>query len=267
MGELWFVGLGLGDEQDLGRRARELLRGADRVFTEEYTAVWASGALDRLAAEIGRPIDRLSREEVEGERRILEAIPPGGRVIFLAAGDPFSATTHGALRRAAESAGHRIGYLPHASILSAAPGFSGLSPYRFGRVVSVPFSTDRFRPTSFLEGIRANLAAGLHTLVLLDLDPGGRRFLRADEAARILQERDPDGERLPRDRSLVVLARIGTDRAAAWYGPRPEVEAGDFGDPMHCLIVPAPPLHFAEEEALSRLPRPPPARGGAQPVR
>ena len=267
MGELWFVGLGLGDERDLGRRALALLREADRVFAEEYTAVWARGALDRLAAEIARPIDRLSREEVEGERRILAAIPPNGRVAFVAPGDPFSATTHVALRLAAERAGHRIGYLPHASILSAAPGYSGLTPYRFGRVVSVPFPSDRFRPTSFLEGIRANLVAGLHTLVLLDLDPGGDRFLTADEAARILRERDPAGERLPLDRSLVVLARIGTDSAAAWYGSRPEVEAGDFGEPMHCLLVPAPPLHFEEEEALARLPRPPAARGGAQPAR
>ncbi|MEM0128748.1 MAG: diphthine synthase [Thermoplasmata archaeon] len=261
-GELWFVGLGLGDERDLGRRAIELLRTADRVVAEEYTAVWAPGGLARLAEEVGRTIERLDRSEVEGESTILASLARGDRVVFLSPGDPFGATTHLALRLAAERGGHAVGYLPHASILTAAPGFLGLIPYRFGRTVSIPFPQPGFAPTSFLDALRSNAAAGLHTLVLLDLDPSAGRFLTADRALTILRERDPAGASLPLDREVAVVARVGRPDAAAWVGPRADLERGDFGPPMHALVVPAPTLHFEEEESLARWRRVPPTRSG-----
>jgi diphthamide biosynthesis methyltransferase len=34
----------------------------------------------------------------------------------------------------------------------------------------------------------------------------------------------------------------------------------DFGPPLHALVIPAPELHFAENEALSRYRRPKPPR-------
>lgn len=254
MGELWFIGLGLGDEQDVSRRALAVMRSLAAVFAEEYTATWSPGAFDRLSKEIGRPVLRLSREEVEGERRILAALAGGGTAALLTVGDPFAATTHLALRLAAEKAGHTTHYLPNASILSVAAGVLGLIPYRFGRTVSLPFPEPGFAPTSPVDAIRRNREAGLHTLVLLDLRPSEDRFLSASEALAVLKERDPDRTVFRDDLLAAVLARVGRPDQQVWCGTLRELSSIDFGAPMHCLVVPAPDLHFEETEALRRFP-------------
>lgn len=255
MGELAFVGLGLGDERDLSTRSRELLGHCAVIFSETYTSVVSPGTLDRLGQAIGRSITLLGREQVENERVVLEVLARDGRVGFLVAGDPFAATTHVALRLAVERAGHRWTYYPNASVLTAAPSFLGLQHYRFGRVVSVPFPEPGFAPRSPLDGIAQNRRQDLHTLVLLDLRPGEGRFLTANEGLRILVERDAASPEavLPPELSVAVVARVGTDTARAWYGTRARMERVDFGPPLHCLVVPARTLHFEEEEALGRV--------------
>ncbi len=253
MAELWFVGAGLGDEQDLSVRAREVLKGAGAVFAEEYTSRLAAGALDRLAAEIGRPIVRLDRAGLEGEAPIRAALASHARVVLLTAGDPFVATTHVALRVAAERWGHRWRYLPNATVLTAAPSFLGLMHYRFGRTVSLPFPEPGFAPRSPLESIRANRAERLHSLVLLDLRPAEGRFLSAHDGLRILTERDDGVPRvLPEELRIAVVARLGSGEEAAWYGTRAELGRVEFGPPLHAIVVPAPELHFQEAEAIDR---------------
>lgn len=251
MGTLWFIGLGLGDEQDLGRRALERLRGCAIVFAEEYTASAPQGALARLSAEVGRPIRRLDRTELESERPVLDALDEAGSVALLTVGDPFAATTHVALRLAAERRGHRWSYLPAASVVSAVPGFLGLMAYRFGRTVSLPFPEARFQPRSPLEQIAENRGRGLHTLVLLDLRPEQGEYLTADRALGLLRERDPEASLLPESAELAVAARVGREDAAGWFGTFAELRAERFGAPMHSLVVTAPELHFQEREALA----------------
>jgi diphthine synthase len=251
MSELWFVGLGLDDERGLSRRAFEVLR-ASEVFAEEYTAVAAPGSLERLSQELGREVRKLGRTEVEGETELLKALGRSPQVALVVVGDPFAATTHVALRLAAEKAGHRWRYLPNASILVAAAGFLGLSHYRFGRTVSLPFPAAGFEPRSPLEQVAANLERDLHTLLLLDLAPESGRFLRAEEALGILRARDPTGSVLGDDDRLAVAARVGTESAAGFFGTFRRLRSADFGPPLHAVVVPARRLHFEEEAALER---------------
>ncbi len=168
------------------------------------------------------------------------------------AGDPFVATTHVALRLQAEAEGHAWRYLPNASVLTAAPGLLGLQSYRFGRTVSLPFPEPGFAPTSPIEGIRGNLERRLHTLVLLDLRPAEGRFLTATEGLRLLAERDPRSTATGPESPVGVVARLGTDSARAWYGPRRRLLEEEFGPPLHALVVPSEPLHFEEEAAVRR---------------
>jgi len=251
MAVLWFVGLGLDDERGLSRRGLEVLRSSE-VFAEEYTAVAAPGTLARLGAELGRPVTRLGRAEVEGETTLLRALERSPQVALVVVGDPFAATTHVALRLAAEKAGHTWRYVPNASILVAAAGFLGLSHYRFGRTVSLPFPAAGFEPRSPLEQIGANRERDLHTLVLLDLAPDAGRFLRAEEALAILRERDPSARLLRDEDGLAVAARVGQETAAGFFGPFRALRSVDFGPPLHAIVVPAPRLHFEEEAALER---------------
>lgn len=253
MAELWFIGLGLWDERDLSRRALAELRGCAEVFAEEYTSRLRAGSLERLGEEIGRPIVRLDRAALESEAPIREALGRGGPVALLVVGDPFVATTHVALRRAMEREGHHWRYRPNASVLSAVPGWLGLMPYRFGRTVSVPFPAPGYAPRSFLDQIGMNRSIGLHTLVLLDLEPAPGRALTAHEALAILTERDrTEPPVLPAELPIAVAARIGAPDARAWYAPRTELARVEFGPPPHALVVPAPELHEEESAAIER---------------
>lgn len=252
MGELAFVGLGLGDERGLSARAWEVLQAAEEVFAEEYTSVAPDGTLDRVSAELRLRVQRLDRSLLESERPILDALDRSPRVALIVAGDPFAATTHVALRLAAERAGHTWRYVPNASILTAAAGFLGFMHYRFGRTVSLPFPTPDFAPRSPVEQVGGNRERGLHTLVLLDLRPEEGRFLTGNEALALFRERDPDGVVLPESAPVAVAARVGRDDAAGWFGPLEELLRVDFGPPMHVVVVPAPELHFQEVAALAR---------------
>jgi diphthine synthase len=256
MGELWFVGAGLGDEHDLSPRAVDQLRGSDRVFAEEYTSSLAPGALDRLERTLGRPVERLGRVELEAETTILNALAAVPRVALLVAGDPFVATTHVHLRVAAERAGHRWHYLPGPSVLTAAVSLLGLMHYRFGRVVSLPFADPGFDPVSPFETIGRNRDSGSHTLVLLDLRPAEQRFLGAADALARFEESRSAAARVDASTEFGVVARVGRPDAAAWWGTRGELAGVEFGPPLHALVVSAPELHFQEREAVARW-RPP----------
>jgi diphthine synthase len=252
MGELWFIGLGLTEGAPLTASTRTLLTSAGKVFVEEYTSPLSARARQELEQLAGGRLLRTSREPVERGEEILRALAEHARVAFVTAGDPFAATTHVSLRLRAEEAGHRWRYVPGASVLTAVPSFLGLQHYRFGRTVSIPFPAPGFTPSSFLDHIASNRGVGLHTLVLLDLDPGGRGFLAAPEALRILQERDAPSPVLPPGLELAVAARIGRETAAAWFGPIAALSELEFGEPPHALVVPAPALHFEEAAALHR---------------
>ena len=250
MAELWFVGAGLGDENDLSTRALEVLKRSQSVYAEEYTSLLEPGTFDRLGRLIGKPIGRLSRQEIESEGTLLAALSAGGPVALVVAGDPFFATTHVSLRSAVERSGHTWRYLPGASVFTAVSGFLGLSPYRFGRTVSVPFPDPSFQPTSPIESVVENRAQDLHTLLLLDLNPSAGKFMTATEAIAILSERDHGGRLFVPVLLLAVIARVGTAGVAAWFGRLARLKSIDFGPPLHSIVVPSQRLHVEEERAL-----------------
>jgi diphthine synthase len=252
MGELWFVGLGLDDAPGLDGALGALLDGAGAVFFDGYTSALAPAVLEALERRCGARWRSLDRAAAEEGSEVLAALTRSDRVLFLVPGDPFVATTHVALRLRAEEAGHRWKYRPGASVLSAVPSFLGLQHYRFGRTVSVPFPAPGFAPRSFLDRIGENRRAGLHSLVLLDLDPARGRYLSAGEALEILAQRDTAPRVLPPELGLAVAARVGRADASAWYAPSELLRPLPFGAPPHALVVPAPELHFEEAAALER---------------
>ncbi|HZY70427.1 MAG TPA: diphthine synthase [Thermoplasmata archaeon] len=252
MSELGFVGAGLGDERDLSRRALDYLRSAGRVFLEEYTSRFPEGSIARLESEIQHPIERLDRAAVESGAGILAALGSVDRVALLTPGDPFAATTHLALRLQVESAGHGWKYLPAASALVAVAGYLGLIHYRFGRTVTLPIPEPGYDPSSPFERVLRNRSEGLHTLVLLDVQAERGRYLTADAALAAFDRFDPEHARLAAEVPFGVVARVGTEEGAAWWGDRRALATVDFGPPVHSLVLPAPDLHFQEEAAVRR---------------
>ena len=80
--------------------------------------------------------------------------------------DDDRATTHTDLTLRARALGITTRVIHNASIINAVSS-CGLQLYHFGQVVSLPFFTETWKPSSFYPKIKENKDLGLHTLVLL----------------------------------------------------------------------------------------------------
>lgn len=249
MGELVFLGLGLHDEKGITLRGLEEARAADVVFAEFYTSALLGANAAALEALIGKPVRRLSREQVETGTEILSAARDR-RVVFLVAGDSMVATTHVDLRLRAAAAGIPTRVIHGVSILGAAAGVLGLQAYKFGRTTTVPFPSPGHEVTSPLDPILENRRAGLHTLVLLDLREDGT-FLDPKSALESLlaMARSRGTSEFGSTTLVCVLSRVGSPDVRITTGSVSALLGQDLGSPLHCLVVPGT-LHFLERDAL-----------------
>lgn len=248
MGELVFIGLGLFDERDVTLRGLEVAESCDRLFAEFFTSNLRGTSPEALTKLYGRRVEVLSRAEVEESDTLVEAAREA-RVGLLVPGDPMAATTHVALRLRAHQAGIPTRVVAGVSALTAAAGALGLQVYKFGRTTSLPFPAPGFAPRSPYATVAANRRAGLHTLVILDLQED--HYMTAVEGiAYLLEAEGQEGLGVFREEDVVcVVGRLG--------GAEPHLRADrvrvlrqeEHGPPLHTLVVPGP-LHFLEGEAL-----------------
>lgn len=150
---------------------------------------------------------------------------------------------------------------------------TGLQLYSFGETVSIPFWTDDWKPSSFVDKINRNLKYGLHTLCLLDIKVKEKsiealmkgkeeyeepRFMSASVAAQQLlsilqQESTPgngDSDRLRPDSVVVAVARVGSQEQRIVSCSLEQMCRTDMGPPLHSLVV-AGKMHPLEQEMLS----------------
>jgi len=247
---LTFVGLGLYDEKDVSIRGYEAIKNADVVFLEFYTSHLLEATVEKLKEYYEKDIILLSREEVENGKIIIQRAKEEN-VVLLVPGDPLVATTHMALRIMAQEKGIKTQVVNNASIITVAPGLLGLHHYKFGRIVSLPWPQKNYFPTSPYDVIMENFERGLHTLILLDLNP---RPMRANEAMEILLKmEEKKGLGLFDEKTLIaVVARAGSPTPILRAGYLGELIKENFGPPLHTLVLPGK-LHFTESEALVKL--------------
>jgi len=251
--ELIFIGLGLHDGTDISIRGMEAVKRCDHVFAEFYTARLTGTDIAGLEALLGKKVQVLDRKQVEEEEIVVEAAKKGV-VAFLCAGDPMSATTHVDLRLRAVEEGVTTSVIHGPSIFTAAASLLGLQHYKFGRTTTIPYPQESYFPVSPYDVIAENSSAGLHTLVLLDIDADNDRLMTANEALEILlrlEERKGEGAVTP-DTLVCVVARVGSDRPTVRAGHVKDLIDEDFGPPHHSIVVPGK-LHFMEAEALVKL--------------
>ncbi|MEM0007590.1 MAG: diphthine synthase [Candidatus Bathyarchaeia archaeon] len=250
MGELVFVGVGLHDEESMSLKGLKEVKSADSVFIELYTSLLPDFSLERFEGLTGKNLRVVSRRELEEENgEVVLKAAERGKAVLLVPGDPFIATTHVAIRIAAEKRGIKTRVIHGASIISAAIGLSGLHNYKFGKSVTIPFP-ENFSETPYMV-VAQNKGLGLHTLCLLDIDMEKNRHLSVREALETLLK-------VEEKRKMGVVTGgtlvVGVARAGS---PNPTVKAGfvdellhyDFGGPPYSLIFPGK-LHFMEAEAL-----------------
>lgn len=261
---LYIIGLGLYSEKDISIRGLEIVREADFVYMEYYTSILG---VDKEILEkfYERSILLADREVIENDfdKEILEKAVDK-KVALLVVGDPLSATTHIDIFLRATKLNIKVEVLNNASIINAC-GLTGLSLYRFGEAITIPFFNKRWKPCSFYEKIYKNYKNDMHTLVLLDIklreisdenilkgkkifEPA--RFMSVNVAIEQLIEAEEITKLafLKKELKCFGVARLGAPDQKIVSGNIFELKELDFGKPLHSIIICAPNLHSIEKE-------------------
>ncbi len=241
---LSLISIGLADERDLSIRALERARGCDTLYAELYTMKLAT-TLATLNMLTEKPVTLLRRGDLEEHSAKIVEEAKTRKIGILVGGDCLSATTHISLILEAAKNGVETDVVHGSSIFSAIAE-TGLSIYKFGRTVTMPFPEKR-HVDAILRCIEGNTSEGLHTLVLLDLDNEKNKYMTASQAIHSLIDAG-----INKDTLVVGVARLGQPDAMIKAGKAVDIASLDFGETPHCIVFPGP-LHFLEEDALKTL--------------
>ena len=263
---LYIIGLGLYGEKDISVRGLETIKSCDYIYMEYYTSILNIN-LDNLSQFYGKEITLADREMIENDfDDIIMEKAKESQVALLVVGDPFSATTHMDLFMRCMKNNVKVEVMNNASIMNSC-GVTGMSLYRFGETVTIPYFTKSWRPYSFYEKICKNLQNDFHTLVLLDIkvkeiseenlargkkiyEPA--RFMSVNVALeQLLEAAEANKNGMVTEDSLIYgIARIGAPNQAIVSGKIKDLIKYDFGGPLHSVVICAPNLHSMEKEVF-----------------
>jgi len=247
---LHLIGLGLSSEKDISVKGLETIKKCDKIYLEDYTSLLQCSLAD-LEKFYGKKIILANREKTEQQFEHILTEAKTKEIAFLVIGDPFSATTHTELFKEALEKKIPTMVIHNASILTAI-GITGLQLYKFGKTTSIPFLDNYANLETPYNILRENRLLDMHTLFLLDLKPEEHKFMAVNQALDILETIEKrKKENIIKKRMMVIgCARLGSDNCIIKASPIEKIKKIDFGKPLHCLIIPAQKLHFAEEEML-----------------
>ncbi len=247
---LYMIGLGLDTEQDITIKGLHAIEHCKKVYLESYTSM--------LNIDVKRLESLYQKEIIVADRELIEQRADDTILFdaqhvdtaFLVVGDVFGATTHTDLYLRAQEQGIRIHVIHNTSIINAVSD-TGLELYKFGKTTSIPYPSESFKPTTAYDVLEKNQELGVHTLMLLDIKKKEERYMSVNEAIEILFsiEKEKKKKVFTKETFCIGCARIGSDSAIIKSGTAKELLEIDFGNPLHCLIVPGK-LHFMEEEML-----------------
>lgn len=225
--------IGLGYSIDPTLKGMEEIRAADEVYLDGYTSPVAKNLKAMVEKSIGTKVKIADRKMIE-EGAILEK-SKSGKVCLLVIGDPMFATTHISLVNDAKKLGIETRIISNAGIFNAV-GKTGLSPYKFGRTVTLSYWREKYRPISPIEFIEKNKCIGLHTLVLLDV---AEDLGPMDAKLAIKQIREMEkaiGKSIVKE--MFVLSRVGFSDEKITFGALERLEKENLGKPLFSFIVP-----------------------------
>ncbi len=251
---LYLIGLGLHDTTDISLHGDAIIRRADALYLEGYTAI-SQSTKDALEEAYQKPVIIAYRDMVE--QKAEETILSDARhkeTALLVVGDPLVATTHMELLLRAKKKGIKTQIIHNMSIFDAITS-SGLELYKFGKVTSIPFWTEQFRPMAAYDILKQNRSIDAHTLCLLDikvreedydaLRKGKQiylppRYMTVPEGLETLEQMEYErGEGLINSETKMIgIARATHDDELIVSGTLDELKTIDFGKPLHCLIIP-----------------------------
>jgi len=205
------IGTGLSDT-DISLGAMEICRGCE-VFAETYTSMFSEKKLDYLSRAIGKRIPQLERSDLEENVSKFLSRAKQKDIALLVGGDPLIATTHKILFIEALKLGVKVKIWHSSSIISAAMGESGLDFYRFGKTCTIPKFSVHYKPLSFYDALYTNHINNLHSLMLLDYDPGGLSTLSTNEAIENIEKAEAHYRRgvVNPDSHIIILRNLSLE--------------------------------------------------------
>jgi len=250
---LFIIGLGL-EKDDISIRALSALKHSDIVLLDSYTSFVKEEYVKRLERLAAKHFIRVSRSDLEQDVKKTVKAALEKDVALLVPGDPLIATMHKIVVDEAKRQGIKVAVMHAPSVLNVAIGESGLSAYRFGPIVNVPFWQKDYKPTSFVRVVSKNLANDLHTLLLLDIDHDHNRPMSIAEFSEIFSNADKaEQTKIVKDTlKILVMADVGTEKQQVLFTRFSELNSlsETLAGRVLSIIVPAS-LSFSEEESLS----------------
>jgi diphthine synthase len=225
--------VGLGYSVDPTSKGLKTIAKAKEIYLDSYTSPVSRDLKALVEREIGREVKLAERKFIEEGGLVKEAMKTD--VALLVVGDPFFATTHVSMMIEAREKGIETEVISNASIFDAV-GRTGLSPYKFGRTVTLSYWREKYRPTSPLELIEKNRGIGLHTLVLLDVAEDLGPMDAKTGIAQVREMEKAIGKGVIKE--LFVISRAGFEDERITFGDIGKLEKESLGKPLFCFVVP-----------------------------
>ena len=248
---LWFVGLGISGSRSIPIEAQEVLSKADIVYLEQFTSPVGRSDLLKIKKLIKGEFRQGKRWLVEDGSEILKNAKTK-KVVLLAYGDPFVATTHIELRTRAIQEKIKTHSIHASSSLTSLIGECGLHFYKVGRIATIMSEMKSLTTPYYI--IYKNIVEGNHTVLLLEYNQDKNFFLDPKDALFGLIETEKGQKRNVIDLSsyAIITSRVGFKDQSIISGKISSLKKIDFGKPPHTIIIPGR-LHFTESDALKIL--------------
>ena len=245
---LWFIGLGISGFKSIPSEALDVLSKADIVYLEQFTSPIGKSDLTKIKNATKGEFKLAKRWLVEDGSEILKNAKKK-KVVLLAYGDPYIATTHIELRTRAIEDKIKTQSIHASSSLTSMIGECGLHFYKVGRIATV-MSEMKYLTTPYYV-IYKNIIEGNHTILLLEYNQDKDFFLDPKDALNGLLETEKGQIRnvISSSTYVIVASRIGFKDQKIISGKISSLKKIDFGKPPHTVIIPGR-LHFTESDAL-----------------
>lgn len=248
---LWFVGLGISGADSISVSTQKLLKQADIVYMEQFTSPISKSDTAKIKKLAKSKLKIAKRWMVEDGTEILKNAKKK-KVVLLAYGDPYIATTHIELRVRAIQEKIKTQTVHAASSLTSLVGEAGLHYYKIGKIVTIMSELKSMTTPYYV--IYKNLIDGNHTLLLLEYNQDAEFFLEPKNALNALLETEKEQKRkvIHPSTFVIVASRIGFKNQEITSGKISTLKKIDFGKPPHTIIIPGK-LHFTESDAIKVL--------------
>ncbi len=245
---LWFIGLGISGFKSIPSEALDILSKADIVYLEQFTSPIGKSDLTKIKNAAKGEFKLAKRWLVEDGNEILKNAKKK-KVILLAYGDPYIATTHIELRTRAIEEKIKTYSIHAASSLTSTIGECGLHFYKVGRIATIMSEMKSLTTPYYV--IYKNIIEGNHTVLLLEYNQDKDFFLDPNDALNGLLETEKGQTRnvISPSTYAIVASRIGFKDQKIIAGKISSLKKSDFGRPPHTVIIPGR-LHFTESDAL-----------------